>query len=94
MLAGPGTPVVRAYIGLSWVSKVRTHNAGEEPLVPEKQPEPEKAPVDTDGDGIMDDVDKCPNEAEDKDLIDDEDGCPEHGETMMASTTDMINAQT
>lgn len=80
MLAGPGTPVVRAYIGLSWVSpKSERTMPIEEPLVPEKQPEPEKAPpVDTDGDGIMDDVDKCPNEAEDKDLIDDEDGCPEH----------------
>jgi len=33
--------------------------------------------VDTDGDGIPDDVDQCPTEAEDKDGFDDEDGCPD-----------------
>jgi outer membrane protein OmpA-like peptidoglycan-associated protein len=33
--------------------------------------------VDTDGDGIPDDVDKCPTEAEDKDGYHDDDGCPD-----------------
>jgi large repetitive protein len=33
--------------------------------------------VDTDGDGIPDDVDQCPTEPEDKDGFDDEDGCPD-----------------
>src|SRR5690606_19588466 len=33
---------------------------------------------DTDGDGLMDDVDKCPNEAEDKDGFQDDDGCPDN----------------
>jgi outer membrane protein OmpA-like peptidoglycan-associated protein len=34
-------------------------------------------PVDTDGDGINDDVDECPTEPEDLDVWQDEDGCPE-----------------
>ncbi|ACY17390.1 OmpA family protein [Haliangium ochraceum] len=32
---------------------------------------------DSDGDGILDDVDACPNEPEDKDGFEDRDGCPE-----------------
>jgi outer membrane protein OmpA-like peptidoglycan-associated protein len=32
---------------------------------------------DSDGDGILDDVDQCPNEAEDFDGFEDEDGCPD-----------------
>jgi outer membrane protein OmpA-like peptidoglycan-associated protein len=43
----------------------------------EKVVEQPKAPGDTDGDGLMDDVDKCPNEAEDKDGFQDDDGCPD-----------------
>jgi outer membrane protein OmpA-like peptidoglycan-associated protein len=42
----------------------------------EKVVEP-AAPGDTDGDGLVDDVDKCPNEAEDKDGFQDDDGCPD-----------------
>lgn len=34
--------------------------------------------VDSDGDGILDDVDQCPNEAEDVDGFQDEDGCPDY----------------
>jgi OOP family OmpA-OmpF porin len=34
-------------------------------------------PKDTDGDGILDDVDDCPRKPEDKDGFEDEDGCPE-----------------
>ncbi len=84
MLSGPGTPVVRAYIGLSWVAPdTEVHPQEPEPEPePEANPEPPKEtpvpPADADGDGITDDVDKCPDEAEDKDFIDDEDGCPEH----------------
>jgi OOP family OmpA-OmpF porin len=33
--------------------------------------------LDTDGDGIPDDIDKCPTEPEDKDGFQDEDGCPD-----------------
>ena len=36
-----------------------------------------EAPVDTDGDGIVDEDDACPNEAEDFDGFEDEDGCPD-----------------
>ncbi len=39
-------------------------------------PEPEKV-LDTDGDGMLDDVDQCPNEPEDFDGFQDEDGCPD-----------------
>jgi outer membrane protein OmpA-like peptidoglycan-associated protein len=39
-------------------------------------PEPEKV-VDSDGDGLLDDVDECPNEPEDFDGFQDEDGCPD-----------------
>ena len=35
------------------------------------------APLDADGDGILDDVDKCPTLPEDFDNFEDEDGCPE-----------------
>ena len=41
------------------------------------KPPPPARPLDTDGDGIPDDVDKCPNEPEDKDGFEDEDGCPD-----------------
>ena len=34
-------------------------------------------PVDTDGDGILDEDDACPNEPEDFDGFEDEDGCPD-----------------
>jgi OmpA-OmpF porin, OOP family len=33
--------------------------------------------LDTDGDGLYDDVDKCPTDPEDKDNFEDEDGCPD-----------------
>jgi outer membrane protein OmpA-like peptidoglycan-associated protein len=36
-----------------------------------------KAPLDTDGDGIPDDIDRCPLDPEDKDGFQDEDGCPD-----------------
>jgi OmpA-OmpF porin, OOP family len=45
--------------------------------VVEKVVEQPKVEGDTDGDGLMDNVDKCPNEAEDKDGFQDDDGCPE-----------------
>ncbi len=43
---------------------------------PEGRP-PDVRPVDTDGDGIFDDVDECPRLAEDKDGFEDQDGCPD-----------------
>jgi len=40
-------------------------------------PVPAPILIDTDGDGLFDDVDRCVNEPEDKDDFQDEDGCPE-----------------
>ncbi len=48
-----------------------------EPAAPAPATEPAPGPVDTDGDGLTDDVDKCPTQAEDKDGFQDEDGCPD-----------------
>jgi outer membrane protein OmpA-like peptidoglycan-associated protein len=45
-------------------------------LIGYTMPGPEPV-VDSDGDGIMDDVDQCPNDAEDFDGFQDEDGCPD-----------------
>jgi outer membrane protein OmpA-like peptidoglycan-associated protein len=65
-----GAPSLRGVLSLSYVpgasasSSIRTV-------------EPPKAPIDSDGDGLLDSADKCPSEAEDKDLFDDDDGCPE-----------------
>ncbi len=46
-----------------------------------KPPPPKKKlvieDVDTDKDGLNDDVDKCPKEPEDRDQFEDEDGCPD-----------------
>ncbi|HEX3695339.1 MAG TPA: OmpA family protein [Polyangia bacterium] len=44
---------------------------------PPPVPPPPPAVVDSDNDGIPDNVDKCPNEPEDKDGFQDEDGCPD-----------------
>jgi len=41
------------------------------------EPRGERAPVDTDADGIVDKLDVCPAEAEDMDDFADEDGCPD-----------------
>jgi outer membrane protein OmpA-like peptidoglycan-associated protein len=38
---------------------------------------PERAPVDRDGDGILDDADQCPDEPEDVDEFEDSNGCPD-----------------
>ncbi len=43
----------------------------------ENQGCPVEAPLDTDGDGITDDIDKCPQDPEDKDSFEDADGCPD-----------------
>jgi outer membrane protein OmpA-like peptidoglycan-associated protein len=54
-------------------------------LPPEPQAEPEPppkpvaaaSPVDTDGDGVTDDLDRCPEDPEDLDAFKDSDGCPD-----------------
>jgi outer membrane protein OmpA-like peptidoglycan-associated protein len=39
--------------------------------------QPAEPAVDTDGDGLPDDVDRCPTEPEDRDSFEDDDGCPD-----------------
>nr|WP_236673441.1 Ig-like domain-containing protein [Comamonas sp. JC664] len=61
---GYGTPGFRVLAGFSYS--------------PEPSREPRQAaPVDTDGDGILDIDDQCPTEPEDKDGFQDADGCPD-----------------
>ncbi|WP_240359172.1 adventurous gliding motility protein AgmC [Pyxidicoccus trucidator] len=64
---GYGTPGFRVLAGLSYSPE------------PSREPKPvvAPAPVDTDGDGLMDPDDMCPVEAEDKDGFEDENGCPD-----------------
>ncbi|QSQ27964.1 OmpA family protein [Pyxidicoccus parkwayensis] len=64
---GYGTPGFRVLAGLSYSPP------------PSREPEhvAPPAPVDTDGDGLMDPQDRCPTEPEDKDGFQDEDGCPD-----------------
>ena len=62
-------------LGLSWA-----FGLSEPPPPPPPPPPPVQLPppvTDTDGDGLLDNVDKCPNEAEDKDGFQDDDGCPD-----------------
>ncbi|WP_284668648.1 Ig-like domain-containing protein [Myxococcus sp. SDU36] len=61
---GYGTPGFRLLAGFSYSPE------------PSREPQP-AAPVDTDGDGILDIHDACPTEPEDKDGFQDEDGCPD-----------------
>lgn len=44
---------------------------------PPVAPEPEPEIVDSDGDGLLDDVDACPDKPEDIDEFEDDDGCPD-----------------
>jgi len=44
---------------------------------PENRKPDAPLPRDTDGDGLLDDVDECPRLPEDKDGFEDQDGCPE-----------------
>ena len=49
-------------------------------VVVEKRPEKKKlvvTPIDSDGDGIVDNDDQCPDKPEDVDSFQDEDGCPD-----------------
>ncbi len=68
---GYGSPDVR---GLFTIGFSDSHCRAPEPVVVIEEP---AGPVDTDRDGLMDDVDQCPNEPEDVDTFEDEDGCPD-----------------
>ncbi|MBZ4419470.1 Ig-like domain-containing protein [Myxococcus sp. RHSTA-1-4] len=64
---GYGTPGFRVLGGLSY--------SPEPSREPKKAPPP--APVDSDGDGLVDGQDACSTEPEDKDGFEDADGCPD-----------------
>ena len=73
-----GTPQFRVFAGLSWappegVAPVLAEAPVEEPA----EAPAEEGPRDTDGDGLVDDVDGCIHDAEDKDGFEDRDGCPD-----------------
>lgn len=63
---GFGSPDFRAIGTIGWAPP------GEAAAVVESNPD-----VDTDGDGLMDNVDECPTEPEDVDSFEDENGCPD-----------------
>ena len=56
-----GTPEWRVFASVGWAPPLEF---GEDP-------------IDTDGDGLTDDIDPCPDEAEDLDEWEDHDGCPD-----------------
>jgi outer membrane protein OmpA-like peptidoglycan-associated protein len=47
--------------------------------------------VDSDGDGIFDEIDKCPHQPEDFDGFEDEDGCPEEQDSDKDGLADAID---
>ncbi len=57
-----GTPEWRVFGGVGWAPPLQW----------------DEDPVDTDGDGLFDDVDPCPEEPEDMDGWEDADGCPDN----------------
>jgi cysteine-rich repeat protein len=66
LTAAPGSPAVRALITVGY---------SPEPSRP--KPGLVARPNDSDGDGILDDLDKCPSQPEDFNGFQDEDGCPD-----------------
>jgi len=71
IVRGVGSPDVRAFIGLAWISSPGGGGGdGGDGDDGDK-------PVDTDGDGLVDDADKCRDFAEDHDGFQDHDGCPD-----------------
>ncbi len=89
ILAGVGTPMVRAFGGVMWVPQFNKDS--DKDGVTDKDdgcpnnPEDKDNFEDTDGcpdpdndeDGVLDTVDKCPAELEDSDGFEDDDGCPD-----------------
>ncbi len=61
-------------------SGLKTYQSVAEKCAQQQENEPplvESESVDTDGDGILDDVDECPKSKETKNLFEDKDGCPD-----------------
>jgi OmpA-OmpF porin, OOP family len=88
IVAGIGTPDVRAYLGLRWSPSFKDSDGDGVPDDRDQCPDQKEdrdgykdndgcPDPDNDGDGIPDEKDKCPNQAEDFDGFEDEDGCPD-----------------
>ena len=79
---GVGSPDARVIATFGWaLPEERVPAAAPAPAAAPRAEEPapaaEPAPGDTDGDGILDDVDQCVTQPEDADGFEDEDGCPD-----------------
>src|SRR5207248_1393410 len=88
VLRGVGSPLARAFFGISWAPDYRDRDGDGIPDMDDQCPDqPEDRDgykdedgcpdPDNDGDGIPDEHDKCPNEPEDIDNFQDDDGCPD-----------------
>lgn len=72
-----GSPAFRAVLSIGWEPR------DEEPVI---EADPVPAVADTDGDGLLDDVDACPDQPEDTDGVVDDDGCPEPTPVSLVAT--------
>lgn len=93
LVAGIGTPDVRAMIEVRWAPRVTDSDGDRIPDSIDACPkDPEDydgfedqdgcSDPDNDGDGIEDGLDDCPSDAETLNEFDDEDGCPDQGAIM------------
>jgi outer membrane protein OmpA-like peptidoglycan-associated protein len=67
LVDGYGSPDFRVLASVGFAPAPRRRPTAEQTTAPS---------MDTDADGISDDVDRCPTEPEDRDGVDDADGCP------------------
>jgi large repetitive protein len=89
IIAGVGTPVVRAFAGLAWMKPLESDKdydgildkedkCPEDPEDKDRFEDEDGCPdPDNDGDGVLDVDDGCPDDPEDKDSFEDENGCPD-----------------
>ncbi len=75
LVRGFGAPDVRLIATLGYRGSLARDEAPAQEE--EEEPEPAQERVDTDRDGIFDDLDRCPTDPEDRDEFRDEDGCPD-----------------
>ncbi len=64
----PGSPAVRTLVTVGYSPEPKPR--------PPRPPQPPQ-PLDSDGDGIVDNLDRCPQTMEDLDGVKDDDGCPD-----------------
>ncbi len=95
---GFGAPDWRALIGMRFQREVAEISGNDRLLAvdePEKKPDPvEPVDLDSDGDGLTDDMDGCPAEPEDLDGFEDANGCPDpdnDGDSVLDVNDNCIN---